>query len=431
MTIQRIKQELVNIIAARAGDWLEKIPVITGNQAGEVTAGNSKIWVRFANGQEAAVLNTIASLGFDRHITIGRLRSQPAIWRVAEIRESYLQPASGGAITPHHEQHEFPNQDTVWVSRKQIVSLTILVSDPALFKIFVYGALVRTKNGIVAIDNQELDLAPYVPVTGAVYIAIECDETGTLSIHEGVPFLAPAIATLADVPSPAAGKYTIGFVMLYDAMIALTNEMVGLPVPLITDYDGMDTGTQIADAVADTPLNADKFGFWDVIDNALKSITWAEIKTIFAYQELVYEINVPTKPIELPEIRIDGALAIATGVGGYWIAPENGVFESVLIYCAENGSAGGTIVDVNLNGITIFTTSGNRPAYGNTDIVPVESATPDIVDFVKGDVVSWDIDAIATGAEDLSVKVLVHGYNEFEFITDEDGNLITSDVEII
>lgn len=40
---------------------------------------------------------------------------------------------------------------------------------------------------------------------------------------------------------------------------------------------GAEVGAAINAATADTPLDADKFGFWDVVDAALKSITWTNL----------------------------------------------------------------------------------------------------------------------------------------------------------
>lgn len=240
-----LNRKLKNFVIANSSDWLEQAPAVLGDLNGVVATGvNGMVYARFTNGQVVTAFNRIAPLIRDLQVIVGRSKTLSNTWQVILVRENYLTPAANGAVAAHHEQHEFPNQDTVWINRKQVTSLTVLVSDPDLFKVQVYGALVRTKNGIVSIENQEIDLSSYVPASGAVYVAIETDEAGTLIINEGTPFLSPEAAILSDVPLPAPDKYTIAFVMLYDVMTELTNEMIGLPVPLVTDYDGITINTR-------------------------------------------------------------------------------------------------------------------------------------------------------------------------------------------
>lgn len=104
--------------------------------------------------------------------------------------------------------------------------------------------------------------------------------------------------------------------------------------------------------------------------------------------------------------HIDGLLAIQAGVGFSYVVPRACTIAFVFIHCKETGSADSTIIDINLNGTTIFTTQGGRPSLAFDDANAVaKSGTPDVVDLVEGDVLTCDIDAIAVGAEGLSVIV--------------------------
>jgi hypothetical protein len=107
-----------------------------------------------------------------------------------------------------------------------------------------------------------------------------------------------------------------------------------------------------------------------------------------------------------PVFHVEGALIAATDVNGVYICPRAATILAAYVYCRIPGSASSTIVDVNLNGVTIFTTQANRPelAWNDADQV-VKSGVPDIVDLVENDVISIDIDQVATGSKDLSVVV--------------------------
>src|SRR4030065_2867068 len=79
----------------------------------------------------------------------------------------------------------------------------------------------------------------------------------------------------------------MAFVLLSDGQSQLSNSDIRLPTPLAVIAKG--SGLQIDEAAADTPADGDKFGFWDIIDDLLKSITWANIKaTLKTYFDAVY-----------------------------------------------------------------------------------------------------------------------------------------------
>jgi hypothetical protein len=107
-----------------------------------------------------------------------------------------------------------------------------------------------------------------------------------------------------------------------------------------------------------------------------------------------------------PVFQVEGALIVTPDVNGVYICPRAGLILYVYIYCRDPGSAGSTKVDVHLNGVTIFTTQANRPtlAWNDADQV-ARSGVPDIAAVAENDVLSIDIDQIATGAKDLTVVV--------------------------
>jgi hypothetical protein len=112
-----------------------------------------------------------------------------------------------------------------------------------------------------------------------------------------------------------------------------------------------------------------------------------------------------------PQFYIDGPLATAIELAGF-IAPSDGTLSNVFIYCRAPGSAGSTIVDVNIKraggaATTIFTTQANRPALAWNDVNQVaKSGDPDVTAVIEEDVITIDIDQVATGASDLTVIVV-------------------------
>ncbi|MDD5517868.1 MAG: hypothetical protein PHV98_00770 [Candidatus Omnitrophica bacterium] len=107
------------------------------------------------------------------------------------------------------------------------------------------------------------------------------------------------------------------------------------------------------------------------------------------------------------DIQIDGVLATATDVGAF-VSPGDGTILAVYIRCKTQGSANSTIIDCHLNGTTIFTTQANRPtlAWNEADGY-AKSGTPELATLAEGDILTFDIDAIATSAADLSIILAV------------------------
>jgi len=231
----KIKQKLQDLIDQRAPDWLDFQLVRLGKDATQVieTGKPGILWARLGNGKTIKV--HVGSVNvpsrFDLHLVVGHRRSQPMIWWVIYALEEYDAPAGGGELTYHHKQHEEGGGDRVNLNRKQIVARTVRVKTAASFIVRVFGDPDLTVNGYVPINTQDMDLSSYLPTTGALFVAIESDDDGALSIHEGDPFASPGIGTTADYPIPAAGKYTRALVLLFEGQTSLLDSHIIIPMP--------------------------------------------------------------------------------------------------------------------------------------------------------------------------------------------------------
>lgn len=89
------------------------------------------------------------------------------------------------------------------------------------------------------------------------------------------------------------------------------------------------------------------------------------------------------------------------------LMPADATISKVKVYSDVQPTVTSLIVDININGVTIFTTQANRPTIAagtNAD----DSGTPDITAVSEGDRISVDIDQIGTvaGGNDLMVSVV-------------------------
>jgi hypothetical protein len=290
-------KKLVEVIEENSSEWLEQIPAVMGDIDGNIDAGGALVYCRLSNGYPVTAVNYIAPLIYDLQILIGRSKSQPGYFQVISVRQTYTTPATD-FVKYHHEQHEFPNGDTVFSDRKQLLPLTILVSDGAGFVVRLFGNVAQTATGIQKIETQDIDLSSYVPTTGAKYVSIEVDDDGTVYVHDGVEVAAIEILTEADIPVPDPGKYFLGYAMLFETQTELTNDQVRVAFPLGVITPG--SGYQIDSAPADTPESSDKWGFWDVTDEELKSITHEDLYSfiIGALQNIAITYNSTTHKVD-------------------------------------------------------------------------------------------------------------------------------------
>ncbi len=102
---------------------------------------------------------------------------------------------------------------------------------------------------------------------------------------------------------------------------------------------------------------------------------------------------------------IDGHLEVYQNIGPTFIIPRNCTIVAVYAWCKTPGTSGNTVVDVNKNGTTIFTTQSSRPSLAYNATTPAKSNIPDIVALSENDILTLDIDSVAIGAKDLTVLI--------------------------
>lgn len=104
--------------------------------------------------------------------------------------------------------------------------------------------------------------------------------------------------------------------------------------------------------------------------------------------------------------------AITTGTSKKeWIVPAYGRILDVIVDSETAGQTGGTsdIIDVNINGTTIYTTQGNRPTLLLNDTgMWTEAAEPEVTTLSPGDIISYDVDQVCTtGSARVKVTILI------------------------
>lgn len=102
---------------------------------------------------------------------------------------------------------------------------------------------------------------------------------------------------------------------------------------------------------------------------------------------------------------VAGELAVAVGTDR-WYMTRAGTLTNIAAWVQTVPTGAAIRVDVNKNGSTIFTTTGNRPniaAGTRTDL----SSVPDVTSFVAGDYFTVDVDAVGSTIAGSDLVVLL------------------------
>jgi hypothetical protein len=371
--VQGIKKLLRRDIERFGGEWLTWQPVFLGDYTETVISPTGLYYARQYNGKVIEVFNAAnVQAKYDLHVIVGKKKTQPKRWQIIEERDVYLEPPTAGGVGFHAHQHMYEGADRVPIRRKQIIEFTVQVSNAADFIVAVNGGVTQTTTGIRKVPTTFLDLSPYVVTSGAKYIGIELNDSGALSLHEGTGFASLLTATDSDVPVPDADNHLIAFVAMYETQETLQDKDIYVLMPL-------------------------------AMFPTIPETHWEPV-TVSAEKEF-HRWNIP------------GALATTTDAAESVLIIRSMKLRLAYIHCKNNGSASSTIIDINLNGSTIFTTTANRPELGNAETYNV-SGTPDIIDLVPGDVLTMDIDQIATGASDLTI-LLTETIHDLVYVGDD------------
>lgn len=306
---------------------------------------------------------------------------------------------------------------------------------------------------------QIIDLANYVPSTDKEkYVLIGVNTSGSIEVVDGVIERSEGELILEDIPEASPTMiYKLAAVRRYDGQIEIvvnreTVDIVDLRFPIWRGlaYDeivgSLDwghinfTGSDLADletkshtALTDigTNTHGDIDGFIsshshtesDItdLDHDAQKIKGIPVLITGIQNNQILKYNTAETRFEPADQTggggsggstssdwtdfIDGALVTLEDAAGVYIVPRDCTIEAVMIHCKDQGSASSTIIDINLNGTTIFTTQANRPELTYDDADGIASGTPDVVDLVAGDMLTIDIDQVATDAESLSFIV--------------------------
>lgn len=111
-------------------------------------------------------------------------------------------------------------------------------------------------------------------------------------------------------------------------------------------------------------------------------------------------------------LKLEAAGTLTTGIKDRWIAPFGCEIVNVTAVVGTAPTGATLIVDVEKDGVTIFTTQANRPVVPIAGTESPVSARPDVTQVAAGEVLALQVDQIGStvaGADlDVSIQFVVN-----------------------
>ncbi len=171
---------------------------ITEYQGSELQPGY--VVVRDMSGNLSIAYNQRVPLVPGLAIKVGYDSLQPVLFQVLSVRDYLLEnPALG--VPAHHEKHEFPSNDTVFVSSFQFLPGMIYTGE-AGFIVTLYPFFFKKADGSRGyMRAQTLDLSSYVPTTGAQAFTICVNDDNGITVVAGSTSGGIGTLTISNFPT--------------------------------------------------------------------------------------------------------------------------------------------------------------------------------------------------------------------------------------
>ena len=341
------------------------------------------------------------------------------------------------AVAAHAPTHLWRGSDPVYIDTVQIINELVYASGGMI--ITINEGWVMVNGQAVHVDATTIDMDDYMVAAGAAYDLVRVDVDGVVDIQEGTPVGSYADLTWDDVPAAEMEYAVLAVVRVYLGQTALSR-----------DYDWPDVIDVRYAVRAEGQLTYDLDDLTDVTisstdDHELLAYddgsgNWINMTAAEAIK--LDDLGAPDDNTDLdasawqhgllpklsgnatdyldgsgawsifPSVgggditwEVDGILSVVADAGQPYVVPRGCTINTILIYVQDQGSAGSTVIDVNVNAASIFPVA-TKPTVAFDDANGYDERIPDTVTLAQYDVVSWDIDSVATDAAGIRVIIL-------------------------
>lgn len=322
----------------------------------------------------------------------------------------------------HGRTHSFDKdgdakgKDPVWVYPYQIIPGLVSPLGKGIRNVYIHPFVYDTGEGFITIGGTgTVPLNTYAPQSGTALALIYADvstgnpgillSTGTYidasvtGTHQLIPYL-PEVNNQDHLP--------LGFVRLVSNTSSIGwDNVYDLRQPYSTKYPkNILDGEFVRKFVKYTSPTVND----DLSLGYLVTDEWFDTSTGIVYKctsnsigEAIWDEEVSAGGNGDFILRTDGVLAAVNDINAFVVTRDTSITKW---YIASDylGITGSTVLDVKYSGTTIFADPSDRPTLQYNDVNSwASSAAPAKVDFVEGDILTFDLTEVATDAEGLTI----------------------------
>lgn len=322
-------------------------------------------------------------------------------------------------LPKHHAQHEFNRDegtgaDAVFIYPDQFMPLLVYPSGSAgSANLIVAPYTLQRDNDFIYVGNTGTqNLLVYKPtdgngIMGLLYLDKTTGNPGVL-IASGTPFINSLTGTaslLQYAPYPETSNQEP---LYFFRLVSGTSSLTWSNLYNARQFIGGSSGGTGSTGGGGTSVHNDLTGLQGGITGSYYHLTHDQWVNVISGTYSTGTSSVSTGTAGDYAFEVAGVLATGTNIPNAILFTRSTTISKCYMYCKDTGVTGTTIVDVNLNGTTIFTTQANRPNL-TAGGFSWNSFVPDVLTFVEGDVLTLDIDQIAVDAEDMVLVMAVAG----------------------
>lgn len=206
-----------------------ELPAFLGNLSGTVKADNAyQVYVTLLNGEVITAHNGKVPNVPRLPVIVGYAPNSSQL-EILRARDVFTRPPYP-EVPPHALLHTFPGVDTIPIRGEQF--LPGLVTPAGGVTVKVYGFIYQLADGWHVVPTQTVDLSSHVPSTGALYVLLQVDDTGTITVTDGTAVDTREELGLDDIPAADSAQFVVAAIKLYNSQTNL--------IFTVTDTDIVD-----------------------------------------------------------------------------------------------------------------------------------------------------------------------------------------------
>lgn len=196
-----------------------ELPAFLGNLSGTVKADDANhVYVTLQPSGEVKTVYNGKVPNVPRLPVIIAYSKKSQQFEIVRARDVYVTPVYPD-VAPHALLHTFPGVDTIPVRGEQF--LPGLVTPAGGVTVKLYGFIYQLADGWHVVPTQTIDLSSHVPSTGALYVLLQVDDTGTVTVTDGTAVDTREELGLDDIPESDPDQFVVAAIKLYNSQTNL------------------------------------------------------------------------------------------------------------------------------------------------------------------------------------------------------------------